>query len=97
MGSNKRRWLTLSGAAVLAATVSATLGGCSASSGVSTASAQPSGGMSGGMSAGDGLMPGQRMSMAAGDKLGLVVYATDRAIARREARERATFASVPTE
>ena len=93
MGSNNRRWLMVTGTAVLAATVSATLGGCSSGSSVSTASSQPSGGMS----AGDGLMPGQRMSMAAGDKLGLVVYATDRAIARREARERATFASVPTE
>jgi hypothetical protein len=92
MGSNNRRWLMFT-TAVLAATVSATLGGCSSSSSVSTAAAQPSGGMS----AGDGLMPGERMSMAAGDKLGLVVYATDRAIARREARERAAFASVPTE
>lgn len=92
MGSNNRRGTMLKITAVLAATTAAALGGCSTSSTVSTASTQPSG-----MSAGDGLMPGQRMSMAAGDKLGLVVYATDRAIARREARERATYASAPTE
>jgi ABC-type uncharacterized transport system auxiliary subunit len=92
MGSNKRPGMMLKVTAVLAAATAATLGGCSTSSTVSTASSQASG-----MSAGDGLMPGQRMSMAAGDKLGLVVYATDRAIARREARERATYASVPTE
>lgn len=91
MGSSNRRWIVLTGVAALAAGMSA--GGCSSSSSVSTASTQPSNGMA----AGDGLMPGQRMSMAAGDRLGLVVYATDRAIARREARERAAFASVPTE
>lgn len=92
MGSNNRRGMMLKGTALLAASTLAVLGGCSSTSSVSTASSQPSG-----MSAGDGLMPGQRMSMAAGDKLGLVVYATDRAIARREARERAAYASVPTE
>lgn len=92
MGSNNRRGMMLKAKALLAVSTLAVLGGCSTSSSVSTASTQPSG-----MSAGDGLMPGQRMSMAAGDKLGLVVYATDRAIARREARERAAFASVPTE
>lgn len=97
MGSSNRRGMMLTGAALLAAAMSATLAGCSSSSGVSTASAPSNNGMSGGMAAGDGLMPGQRMSMAAGDRLGLVVYATDRAIARREARERTAIASVPTE
>lgn len=87
---NRRRMVF---AAAAAAALAATMGGCSSTSNVSTASAQPSSGMA----AGDGLMPGERISMAAGDKLGLVVYATDRAIARREARERPAFASVPTE
>lgn len=93
MGSNSRRSMLLSSTGLLVVAIAGAMSGCSSTAGVSTASTQPTSGMS----AGDGLMPGQRMSMAAGDKLGLVVYATDRAIARREAREHAAFASVPTE
>jgi hypothetical protein len=69
----------------------AALGGCS--SAPRAASVQSGNGMA----AGDGYVPGERISMAAGDRLGLAVYATDRAIARREARERGAVASVPTE
>ncbi|MBY0112488.1 MAG: hypothetical protein K2Y21_06675 [Phycisphaerales bacterium] len=83
----------------MSAALSCALVGCSSAPSSSAALGNAPDASYGGMAAGDGYVPGTRISMAAGDRLGLAVYTTDRAIARREARERdrAAMASAPTE